>query len=55
VRDDGLPDVHFSAFADDLLKSLSPSSVPIYMRELVALLGWAPCDPIGEHLKTGQP
>lgn len=46
VRDDGLPDVQLTLFADDLLKSLSPSSVPIYMRELVAILGWAPCDPV---------
>ncbi len=46
VRDDGLPDVQLTLFADDLLKSLSPSSVPIYMRELVAILSWAPCDPV---------
>ena len=46
VRDDGLPDVPLTLFADDLLKSLSPSSVPIYMRELLAILGWALADSI---------
>ena len=29
VRDDGLPDVRLTRFAVELLKSLSPSSVPI--------------------------
>jgi len=36
VRADGLPDVPLTLFASDLLKSLSPSSVPIYMREVLA-------------------
>ncbi|HEV2382195.1 MAG TPA: hypothetical protein VG206_20695 [Terriglobia bacterium] len=41
VREDGLPDVVLTLFAADLLKSLSPSSVPIYMREVVSAFNWA--------------
>lgn len=41
VREDGLPDVVLTLFAEDLLKSLSPSSVPIYLRELIAAFNWA--------------
>ena len=41
VREDGLPDVVLTLFAEDLLKSLSPSSVPIYMREVVSVFNWA--------------
>jgi hypothetical protein len=37
AQDDGLPDVTLSLFASDLMQSLSPASVPIYMREMVAL------------------
>ena len=33
-------------FASDLLKSLSPSSVPIYMREVLAAFEWAQSDDI---------
>ena len=46
VRDDGLPDVRLTRFAVELLKSLSPSSVPIYMRELIACFDWAESDAI---------
>ena len=46
VRADGLPDVPLTLFASDLLKSLSPSSVPIYMREVLAAFDWAQCDDI---------
>lgn len=46
VRDDGLPDVRLTRFAIELLKSLSPSSVPIYMRELIACFDWAESDAI---------
>ena len=46
VRDDGLPDVVLTLFAEDLLKSLSPSSVPIYMREVVAAFNWAVDDKV---------
>lgn len=44
VRDDGLPDVVLSLFASALMKSLSPGSVPVYMREVVALFNWALSD-----------
>lgn len=46
VRADGLPDVLLSVFANELPKSLSPSSVPIYMREVLAMFSWAQSDPI---------
>ena len=46
VRADGLPDVPLTLFANDLLKSLSPSSVPIYMREVLAAFIWAQSDDI---------
>jgi len=46
VRDDGLPEVQLTVFADDMLRSLSPSSVPIYMRELLAVVGWATSDSV---------
>jgi integrase len=46
VRSDGLPDVSLTLFANDLLKSLSPSSVPIYMREVLAAIDWAQSDAI---------
>jgi integrase len=41
VRDDGLPDVTLSLFARELMKSLSPASMPVYMREVLALFDWA--------------
>jgi len=44
VRDDGLPDVMLTVFADEMLKSLSPASVPIYMREIISLFNWALTD-----------
>jgi site-specific recombinase XerC len=46
VRADGLPDVPLTLFANDLLKSLSPSSVPIYVREVLAAFEWAQSDEI---------
>src|SRR5215469_13983916 len=46
VGSDGLPDVSLTVFANDLLKSLSPSSVPIYMREVLAAVDWAQNDAI---------
>ena len=44
VRDDGLPDITLSLFASELMKSLSPGSVPVYMREVLALFNWALSD-----------
>lgn len=46
VRPDGLPDVPLTLFANEQLKSLSPSSVPLYVREILALLNWARTDQI---------
>ncbi len=44
VRRDGLPDVNLTLFANDLGTSLSESSVPIYIREILALANWALVD-----------
>lgn len=44
VRDDGLPDVVLTVFADQLQRSLSLSSVPIYMREILSAFNWAITD-----------
>ena len=44
VRDDGLPIWPLSLFASELMKSLSPGSVPVYMREVLALFNWALSD-----------
>ena len=44
VRPDGLPEFGLTLFANDLVKSLSESSVPIYMREILALANWALVD-----------
>jgi len=46
VQPDGLPDVALTLFANEQLKSLSASSVPAYVREIVALLNWARTDPV---------
>ena len=46
VREDGLPDVVLTLFAEGLLKSLSPSSVPIYMREVLSAFNWAVDDKV---------
>ena len=46
VLADGLPTVPLTLFAVDLLKSLSPASVPIYMREVLAAFDWAQSDEI---------
>ena len=46
VREDGLPDVALTLFAEELLKSLSPSSVPIYMREALSGFNWVAADDV---------
>jgi site-specific recombinase XerD len=46
VRADGLPDVELTLFADDQMKALSPSSVPVYIREILSFINWSECDPI---------
>ena len=44
IRPDGLPEISLTLFANDLLKSLSSSSVPQYMREILAVVNWAVTD-----------
>lgn len=46
VRPDGLPDVPLTLFANELLQSLSSSSVPSYIHEILGLLNWARTDQI---------
>ena len=40
VRPDGLPDIQLTVVAHKWLHSLSESSVPVYMREVLAFLNW---------------
>lgn len=49
VRDDGLPDVTLSLFASELMQFLSPGSVPLYLREVLALFNWALSDAVVER------
>jgi site-specific recombinase XerD len=44
VCPDGLPEIRLTLFANDLFKSLSQSSVPVYVREILALANWALID-----------
>src|SRR6516225_5942892 len=46
VRADGLPDVELTLFADSQMTALSPSSVPVYLREILSFINWSACDPI---------
>jgi hypothetical protein len=41
VCPDGLPDVELTLFADDQMEALSPSSVPVYLREILSLINWS--------------
>jgi integrase len=41
VRPDGLPDVPLTLFAREQAQSLSASSVPLYLREIIALINWS--------------
>lgn len=44
VDDHGLPEIGLTLFAHDLEKSISASSVPLYMREIISLANWASTD-----------
>jgi hypothetical protein len=46
VRADGLPDVELTLFADEQMRALSPSSVPVYLREILSFINWSESDPI---------
>jgi hypothetical protein len=48
VRADGLPDVELTLFADEQMKALSPSSVPVYLREILSFINWSESDPIDD-------
>ncbi len=41
---DGLPEIALTLFAHDLEKSLSESSVPLYIREIISIANWASTD-----------
>lgn len=49
VRPDGLPDFYLSAFASHLSTELSKKSIPVYIRELLALANWTITDPVVRH------
>ena len=51
VRPDGLPDVPLTLFAREQAQSLSASSVPLYLREIVAFLNWSENDPVVQRYK----
>lgn len=44
ARPDGLPEIGLTLFANDLVKSISESSIPVYIREILALANWALVD-----------
>lgn len=44
IQPDGLPDIPLTFAANEWLRSLSPSTVPVYLRELIAFLRWASTD-----------
>src|SRR6516162_10230002 len=49
VRADGLPEIRLTLFADHLQKSMSASSVPQYLREVLAFANWASTDAVAAH------
>lgn len=44
VDNEGLPEIPLTLFARDQQTSLSPSSVPLYLREIIAFANWASAD-----------
>jgi integrase len=46
VDADGLPEIALTLFAQDQLRSLSESSIPIYFREILLFANWATIDRI---------
>jgi integrase len=46
VRADGLPDINLTLFANSLRHSLSEASIPLYLREILALINWSADDPV---------
>lgn len=46
VHADGLPEIPLTLFADNLYKSMSESSVPQYLRALLAFANWVAVDPV---------
>jgi len=49
VRADGLPEARLTLFADHLQQSMSASSVPQYMRQLLAFANWVAADAVAAH------
>jgi hypothetical protein len=46
VRENGLPDIALTVFANDLRRILSDSSVRGYVRETLAFVNWCAADPV---------
>jgi integrase len=42
----GIPDAPLSLFANELQHSLSPTSIPVYVREILVLANWASTDSV---------
>ena len=51
VRPDGLPDASLTLFAREQMQSLSASSVPLYLREIIALVNWSDSDTVVRRYK----
>jgi hypothetical protein len=49
VHADGLPEIRLILFADHLQKSMSASSVPQYLREVLAFANWVSADAVAAH------
>ena len=59
VRENGLPDVALTVFANELRRTLSDGSVRGYVRETVAFVNWCASDPVtqtrGWHWQAEPP
>jgi hypothetical protein len=51
VRPDGLPDASLTLFAREQMQSLSASSVPLYLREIIAFVNWSDSDTVVRRYK----
>lgn len=49
ARADGLPEVPLTLFAESLCKSMSESSAPQYLREVLSLANWAALDAVAKR------
>lgn len=48
VQSDGLPELFLTLFANELPRSLSEASVPLYLREVISFANWTSQDPVSQ-------